>query len=93
MNNDQLIGAIAVDLKRVAQAFGNNSFETGNRFIKEVFYTIDEMTLLDVEPYVQNIFKKLSSVLTNTNHEELAEDALMYSTILHNYYVSRLKST
>lgn len=92
MNTHQLIGAISADLKRIAQAYQNNSTDTAERFIQEVLETQKEINTSEVEPYIQKIIKRLDRILTNSNSEELAEDALTYSTILQNYYVSRLNN-
>lgn len=89
MTNIQLIGAIAVDLKRIARAYSNNSLDTGKRFVIEVAETQKEINSAAIESYMQKIFQQLPKILENHDYLELAEDALMYSTILQNYYVSR----
>lgn len=93
MNTNQLIATISVDLKRIALAYHSNSLTTGKKFISEVLNAKKYINSDTIEPYMEKILLKLDTVLINDNNIELAEDALMYSTILQNYYVSRLASS
>ena len=92
MNTNQLIASIAVDLKRVANAYHTNSITTGNRFIREIIETKKQINKSELDSYMKKTLEKLYKALTSTKHEEVAEDALMYSMILQNYYVSRLNT-
>lgn len=78
MDNKQILGALAMDLKRVALGLHRNSPATAQRFLSEVMKRKNEVDTRSLLPYMRQILKKLDK------HIE-AEDALMYSTRIQNY--------
>lgn len=91
MNQDKLLAALSMDLRRVATSLHVESGNNAITFTNEVRKTV-ELINLTFDPRINRILRKLNEVLNNSNRSELAEDALMYSTILQNYCVSRLKT-
>lgn len=84
MNNKLALASMAMDLKRVALAYHNKSLNTAKRFYEEALKRKDEVDLTTVKPYVQKILRKVA-LLETQKSDRIAEDALMYSTLLQNY--------
>lgn len=86
MNHDkELIGALAMDLKRVALGYHRGSIQTAERFLEETQKRQKELLNKNNSPYLNKLLKLLSRLNREGNKEKLAEDALMYSTLLQNY--------
>lgn len=83
MNNKVVLGSIAMDLKRVALGYYKGSFKTADIFLKEALKRREEVKLESVKPYLRNILNKIGN-LKSLDKQKLAEDALMYSTIIQN---------
>lgn len=83
--NDQIIGALAMDLKRVALAKHNNSKNTADRFWQEVMKRKSTILSLKLPDYLKNLFENIEK---NTDKDSL----LMYSVILQNYATRRIKN-
>ena len=79
------IGAMAMDLKRVALGIHNNSEEVAKRFFKEALKRKEEIQEKDIKPYLLTFVNKLPKLFKQTDNEKIAEDALMLSTIFQNY--------
>lgn len=85
MNNQKaLMGALAMDLKRVALSLYRGSYKTANRFKEEALKRSKELEVLETEEYIKNLLSKTKECLKR-NDEEAAEDALMYSTLFQNF--------
>lgn len=81
--DDQIIGALALDLKRVALAKHNNSKNTADRFWQEVMKRKLMVLSLELPEYLKNLYKKIEK---NTDKDSL----LMYSVILQNYATRKI---
>lgn len=91
MNTAQFVGAIAMDLKRVAAALQRESFDMARELMEKTNKTKDYINLEEVDPYVREILGDLSSISKNKNRLHAAETALMYGTLLQNYSLSHTK--
>ena len=86
MNKDKFaIESLALDLKRVALGYYNGSDRMAKRFSKEALIRKDEITIANLKPYFRKITQSLQEILVQKDKKKLAEDALMYSTIIQNY--------
>ena len=86
MNLDrEMIGALAMDLKRVALGYYGGSTKTAERFLEEALKRQKELQIKKNSPYLNNLLKSLTKLVKEKNKEKLAEDALMYSTLFQNY--------
>ena len=79
MNNQyNIIGALAMDLKRVSLGLYNGSGSVADRFWKEAIKRKSEIETSKVPDYISNLLKDLGS-------KKDFEKLLMYSTLLQNY--------
>lgn len=76
-----------MDLKRVAIGYHRGSTKMAARFSDEALRRINEVKLSQVKPYLRRFIKMLPEILEQGDKKRVAEDALMYSTILQNYVV------
>lgn len=83
MNNKQILGAIALDLKRVALGFYRGSDFMAEKFFEEALKRRDELDSKKVKPYLIRFLKDIENI-RKENKKKAAEDALMYSTIFQN---------
>ena len=84
MNINQTLGALALDLRRVAQGYYRGSEAMAFRFTEEARARKKELQSEDLKPYLQKLLSKLDDILSEKDHEKLAEDALMYSILFQN---------
>ena len=82
MNNEQILGDLALDLKRVALGFHRGSHSMAERFFKEALKRRAEIDMEKVAPYLAELLKNLDKI--KKDKQRTAEDALMYSTIFQN---------
>jgi len=78
------LAALSLDLKRVAMASYNHSDKVASRFIQE---SLDKKNKIDPtlhRPHVRHLLTTLDAVLSQKDTLKLAEDALLYSTLLQN---------
>lgn len=80
-NNYIAISSLAMDLKRIAIAYRNNSNETAERFIVEANKRKREIDTSLVKPYLLTHIYSLDKMFKCDDKLHLAEDALMYSQI------------
>jgi len=79
MNNQlNIIGALAMDLKRVSLSSYNGSGNVANRFWEEAIKRKSEIETSKVPVYIGNLLEDLK------NKKDF-EKLLMYSTLLQNY--------
>lgn len=78
MNDKQLIGALAMDLKRVALAKHSGSKKVAERFWQEVIKRKEVVSKIKLPKYLSNLY----DYLENNNDKD---NLLMYSVILQNY--------
>ena len=83
MNNKQLLGALALDLKRVAIGYYRGSTIMSERFFEEALKRRNEIDSTNLKPYLVKFLNNIE----NLNKEEkkaAADNALLYSTIFQN---------
>ena len=83
MKNKQILGALALDLKRVALGYFRGSDFMAERFFQEAMKRRNEIDNTNLKPYLV----KFLNDMENLNKEEkkrAADDALLYSTIFQN---------
>ena len=85
--NKEILGALALDLKRVALGYHNGSEQTAERFSQEALRRKAEVANVEVKPYLRKFLNLLPEMLEQKDKQKLAEDALMYSTIFQNYAI------
>jgi hypothetical protein len=84
MDNKQILGALAMDLKRVALALYRKSHHTADRFLIEAMNRKAEINPDELQPYMKKIINSVGALNTLTL-EQRAEETLMYSTRIQNY--------
>lgn len=89
--NDQMIAisSLAMDLKRVSLGLQNASIEMSRRFVKEALRRKKEIDPKRLDPYIATILLKMK-IRADKN---LAEDTLMYSTLLQDYVLWKTNLT
>lgn len=86
MNKNKLIlSALSMDLKRLAIATFRGSFVMASKFKEETRKRRNEVNINELEPYMKNVLSKISILLSSYDQDRIAEDGLMYSTIIQNY--------
>lgn len=85
----QELGALSMDLKRAALGYYRNSDKTAQRFLDEALKRKNEIETKDLKPYLIVYLEKVSSLPRVKDKAEVAEDALMYSTIFQNAAISK----
>lgn len=83
MKNKEILGALALDLKRVSLGYFRESGLMAERFLKEALKRKDEVDTKDLKPYLIKFLKNIKN-LKKQNKKRAAEDALLYSTIFQN---------
>jgi hypothetical protein len=83
MNNKQVLGALAMDLKRVALGYFRGSTPMAERFFEEALKRRNEIDNGNLKPYLAKFLNDMEN-LKNEKREKAAEDALFYSTIFQN---------
>ncbi|MDA1169129.1 MAG: hypothetical protein O3A36_02215 [bacterium] len=79
------IESLAMDMKRVAIGLQRKSFVMAERFKKEAIARKDEIQSQSIhDTYLSNLITKVEIMLESTD-ERVAEDALMYSTLVQNF--------
>jgi hypothetical protein len=78
------LAALSMDLKRVALAVHNRSQHVADRFIRESLAKKNTIDAVAQRPHVRTILTTLDAVLSQKDASKLAEDALLYSTLLQN---------
>ena len=86
--NKIALGSLAMDLKRVAMGYYRRSEAMADRFLEEALKTKEEIDERSVEPHIRKILAGIK-LLHRKNKScadkmDIAEDALMYSTLLQN---------
>lgn len=75
--NKKLLGALALDLKRLALAYQRGSNQMAERFFEEALKRRDEIDSRTVKPYIAKFLRNIEKIKDE-------EDALLYSTIFQN---------
>jgi ribosomal protein L18E len=84
MSKDKIIlSSLAMDLKRAALGYHNNSNRMADRFLQEAMKRKREINVKKISPNIKKILGKLDHLINEDNLSK-AEDALMYSTLFQN---------
>ena len=83
MNNKQILGALAIDLKRVAIGYFRGSTIMSEKFFQEALKRRNELDDSNLKPYLVKFLKDMENLKKEKN-DRAAEDALLYSTIFQN---------
>ena len=78
------LAALSMDLKRVALASYNHSFKVADQFIQESLAKKSKIAVTVQRSHVRRLLTSLDAVLSQKDSANLAEDALLYSTLLQN---------
>lgn len=86
MNNNKIaLESLSMDLLRIALGYHRGSTAMAKRFSEEALKRTHEIDQSEIKPYFIEILNKISSTLSNTKAGDIAESALMYSTLCKNY--------
>lgn len=80
MKNKIALESMAMDLKRVALGYHNNSLKMAERFREEAIARKKEVNLKEIKPYLRLVLEKTEKIDNSSS-----EDALMFSTLIQNY--------
>jgi hypothetical protein len=83
MNNKQILGALAMDLKRVALGYFRGSTVMAEKFYNEALKRRKELDNKKIQPYLAKFLNKIEN-LKKEKQDRAAEDALLYSTLVQN---------
>lgn len=89
MNNKIALESLVMDLKRVSLGYQTNSLKMADRFYEEALKRSNEVDTSIIKEYLKNILKNVHQ-LKDAPPEKIAEDALMYSTLIQNYTQTNL---
>lgn len=73
-----------MDLKRVALGYHRGSVVMAKRFLEEALKTKKEVDKKSTKPYIRKILTDLEKIRNKKDLKDVAEDTLMYSTLLQN---------
>jgi hypothetical protein len=84
MDKKIILGSLALDLKRAAIGYHRGSFIMAERFLREAVLRRKEYKNDDLKPYIVNILNQIENLKMQPK-EKIAENALMYSTLIQNF--------
>lgn len=84
VKNKIALGSLALDLKRVAIGFHRGSDAMAERFLEEALKRKQEIDEQSVKPHIRKILAGIKLLSSRKKKMDIAEDALMYSTLLQN---------
>lgn len=91
MNTKMALESLSMDLKRVAMGYYRGSDTMAKRFSEEALKRKEEVDVQEVKPYIETLLSNMAYALSQENTKQIAEDALMYSTLFQNYTQKYLK--
>ncbi len=77
-----ILGALAMDLKRVALGYHKGSYKTAEIFLNEALKRKNELNKKNLKPHLLKFLSRIGDL--KKRQERSADDALMYSTIFQN---------
>lgn len=83
MNNKQILGDLAMDLKRVALGLHRGSNLMAEKFLGEALKRRDEIDTKTLKPYLVKLLGNIENIKKESK-QKAAEDALLYSTLFQN---------
>ncbi len=84
MNNKIVLASLAMDLRRVAVGYNRGSKIMAERFFVEALKRKQDIDITSIKPYLRILLKQFPSIKNQKDNMEIAEDALMYSTLFQN---------
>jgi len=84
INTNVQLAALSMDLKRVALASYNHSSKVADRFIRESLTKKNSIDIAAQRQHIRRLLTNLDDMLSQKDTVRLAEDALLYSTLLQN---------
>lgn len=91
-NNYIALSSLAMDLKRVAVSYYQNSVEVGERFHSEAIKRKREVNINTLPRYITKLLDQLDELSNIKNNLDKAEKALLLSTLFQNAAVSLSKN-
>lgn len=85
INNKIILGSLAMDLKRVALGYHRGSPKMAERFIQEVKRWQKSLDTATLPHYIYRILGDFNDLIIQGDQEQIADRALMYSTLIQNY--------
>lgn len=85
MNRNIELESLVMDLKRVALGYHNGSITVAKRFSEEALKRGKRINKTNLKSYVKDILYKVEKLLQEKDREKIAENSLMFSTLLQNY--------
>lgn len=89
MENKIILESLAMDLKRAAIGYHRKSYAMADRFLAEAIKRKNEFKKENTRPYLLQILENIEKLKTQPG-DELAENALMYSTLIQNYVLTSI---
>jgi hypothetical protein len=83
LKNKQLLGALAMDLKRVALGYFRGSTIMAERFFIEAVKRKTEIDGSTLKPYLRKLLVDMET-LSKSDEKKAADEALFYSTMFQN---------
>lgn len=83
MKNKQVLGALALDLKRTALGYFRGSNIMAEKFYEEALKRRNEIDTKEVSPYIVNLLNSIEKI-NKEDKIRAAEDALLLSTLFLN---------
>lgn len=84
MSNYIALSSLAMDLKRTAMGYHRGSNKMAAKFAEEALKRKGEIDDRQLKPYVRKLLRNLENILSQTDSQKIAEDALTYSTLFQN---------
>lgn len=73
-----------MDLKRVSLGYQRGSIKMAERFSLEALERVKEVDTTTVKEYIKIILFKIEA-MQRSDKKDIAEDAMMFSTLIQNY--------
>lgn len=91
MSKKILIESLAMDLLRVALGLNRGSYKMAARFSEEAMARYRDLKAFSAEdPRLKDLLEKMKNAL-ESKRDDKYEDILMYSTLIQNFALHRLK--
>lgn len=84
MTDQELLGSLALDLRRVAMGYHRGSDRMACMFANEARMRAEQLQDAPLAQYLAGLIGQLKRILGQRDHQKLAEDALMYSILFQN---------
>lgn len=88
MKNIQILGALSMDLKRVALGYHRGSITMGDIFFQEALRRRSEIEKDSLKPYLVKLLNDMEKI-KDMDKNIAAENALLYSTLFQNGVISQ----